>query len=123
MILGIGIDIEDISRFEGIMDKTKLFEKCFTEAERKYISSKKKYAQTACGIFCAKEAMLKALKTGLGGFPMSEIEINHEEGGAPYMSFFGKLKEYMKDKNAFVSISHCSNTAVAEVIIQSGGEN
>ena len=122
MILGLGIDIEDISRFEGITEKKRLFEKCFTEKEREYISAKKNYAQTACGIYCAKEAMLKALKTGLGGFPMTEIEVRHEDGGAPYMAFYGDLSKYMADKCALVSISHNTDSAVAEVIIQEKGD-
>ena len=122
MIRGIGIDTEDIKRFSDIKEKHSLMNKCFTEYERLYIISKVNFAQTAAGIFCAKEALFKALKTGIGAFPFLEAEVKHDDNGAPYYVFYGALEQHLENADVLLSISHNDTLAVAQVLIQDKGE-
>lgn len=112
MIVGTGIDLMLISRMEESMRKQAFLKKVFTPVERDYIKSKGHSAQTAAGIFCAKEAYLKAHGKGIGSIPFSAIEVLHKESGAPYM-------EHRDGMKIHVSISHMGDIAIAQVIVES----
>lgn len=112
IIIGIGTDIEEVSRFE---DRNSSFlKKCFTEKETEYAFKHKNYAQHLCGRFCAKEALSKAL--GHSG-KWHEAEIMNSESGKPYFVFYGELKEEVKDYYIELSISHCRNYATGVVAV------
>ena len=64
MIRGLGCDLCAISRMEKIMADGRFLHRYFTEGERAYIAARARGAQTAAGIFAAKEALVKALGTG-----------------------------------------------------------
>lgn len=99
----IGIDIVKISRIEKSIKSDLFLKKVFSNGEIEYCKTPENYA----GIFAAKEAYFKALKTGLR-FPLSKLEVCHEESGKPYF----------KDvENCDVSISHDGEYAVAAVIL------
>lgn len=110
-----GIDIAKISRFEKMSEE--LPKKIFSENEAEYIRSKKNRAQTAAGIFAAKEAFLKCCECGLFSAPLSEIEIVHF-GSAPRINLSGSALELAK-KSGFsrfdVSITHDGDYAAAVV--------
>ncbi len=112
MITGTGIDIMLIGRMEKSIESGAFLKKVFSPAERGYIEEKGNKAQTAAGIFCAKEAYLKARGCGIGPLPLKEIEVLHRESGAPYI--VGGDGEAVH-----VSISHMGDIAVAQVIIES----
>ena len=84
----IGCDIEKVNRIALSSDG--FFEKYFTQKERQYASSKAKPMETYTGMFCAKEAFVKALGTGFdGSVSIREIEILHDNSGAPYYNLNG----------------------------------
>lgn len=112
MIMGTGIDVMLIGRMEKSMEKDAFLHKVFTENELAYINGKGQKAQTAAGIFCAKEAFLKACGKGIGDIPLRQIEVGHTAQGAPHIVFEGAGK-------AHVSISHMGDIAVAQVILES----
>ena len=64
MIRGIGCDLCAIPRMEEILQDGRFLRRYFTADERAYILDRVQAAQTAAGIFAAKEALLKALGTG-----------------------------------------------------------
>jgi len=113
--MNIGTDITEISRFENLNDN--FFKKVFTEYERSYCDSKavQKYASFA-GIFSAKEAFSKAVGTGVRGFNLNEVEIKHNDLGAPYVVLYGRANELFNKMNFSVSISHSGEYALASVI-------
>ncbi len=121
MISAIGVDLEQISRLKRAMENPRFLEKCFTESEQKYILSKVNAAQSAAGIFCAKEAFIKALGVGIGFFPFCDIEVLHQENGKPYMKLYNRAKEMTEGANVLVSISHTGDLATAQVLIENGG--
>lgn len=116
----LGTDIAKISRFEKLT-KNDIPNKIFSETEAKYILSKKNRAQTAAGIFAAKEAFLKALGTGLNKVALNEITVTHSPYGSPKFAFFGKALEKTENLLAddiSLSISHDGDYAIAVVCIE-----
>lgn len=112
MIKGIGLDITLISKMQSKVDRQTFMNRIFTQKEQKYINSKGNRSQTAAGIFSAKEAFLKALGKGIFDIRLNDIEILHNNNGAPYINYpdVGKI---------FLSITHMGDIAAAQVIIES----
>ena len=61
MIRGLGCDVCAIERMVKILEKSRFLERYFTEGERAYIAARSHAAETAAGLFAAKEALVKAL--------------------------------------------------------------
>lgn len=124
MILSIGIDIAEVYRIRETIARTPRFaERVFTDAEREYCESKgAAAAQSYAGRFAAKEAFLKALKTGWRGkIAWTDIEIILDENGAPSLVLKGEAKTILESRgvtHVHLSISHTSEHAVAEVLLE-----
>jgi len=84
MILGVGLDLEDIERIGRAIEKPHFLERIFSEEERAHIAQKG--AQTAAGYWAAKEAVAKALGTGFRDFGMWDISVHNDELGKPEAS-------------------------------------
>ena len=110
--IAVGVDIEDIERFEN-KDKTFL-ERILTPAEIEYCTTKAKPAQHIAARFCAKEAVFKAL-SGFGekGIEFNKIEVYHDDG-VPYIRFLSDLSQKYQAK---ISLAHDKTKAIAYVII------
>ncbi|MCX7615505.1 MAG: holo-ACP synthase [Clostridiales bacterium] len=116
-IRGTGVDIVECARFERLITKQSFMNRVFSERELQYISGKGKLKyQSAAGIFCAKEAFLKACNTGILSLPLKEIEVDHDENGKPYIHLLNFCKEKYFGLKFELSISHCASYAVATVI-------
>lgn len=124
MILSIGIDIVEVYRIRASVARTPRFaERVFTEQERAYCESKGVAAvQSYAGRFAAKEAFLKALKTGWRGkITWQDIEVVSDESGVPTLNVKGEAKKILKKHGAsrvHLSISHTTDLAVAQVILE-----
>ncbi len=127
MIIGIGNDIVLIERFEN--KEPHFYEKIFTKSEIEYIEKKQYRSNTVAGLYAAKEALLKALGTGIGrGFWLTDVEILHDEQNAPYYVNTQKIVSYIAGKsqnnnndkniNMKLSISHDKLYASAFAIIE-----
>jgi phosphopantetheine--protein transferase-like protein len=113
MNIKVGCDIERISRFDKIVKGGAFFERIYTETEREYILASPRPAQTAAGIYCAKEAVSKALGRGLYGLVPNQIEIRHSESGAPEAVLLASALEQFPETGLSVSISHSGDYAQA----------
>jgi len=112
MIIGVGIDVVDINRFEQSLERTPgLGSKMFTEAERT------KSIQSLAARFAAKEALVKALNVE-NGILWHEAEIVSLEGGKPAFIFYGALADLVDGANVHLSISHDAGIATAIVIVE-----
>ena len=124
MILSIGIDIIEVYRIRETMTRTPRFvERVFTEQERLYCEKKGvAAAQSFAARFAAKEACLKALKTGWSGrITWHDIEILNDENGVPNLKIRGEAKNILEKTGAnqvHLSISHTTDHAVAQVILE-----
>lgn len=114
---GIGNDIIEIKRIENAVKKESFVKKIFTEKEIEYIASRGERAETYAGKFSAKEAVSKALGTGVRGFSPSDIEILNNELGKPYVIFKNSIKDFNDKFFVEISISHCKEYATAAAII------
>ncbi len=124
MIVSIGIDIIEVQRIREVLGRTPRFaERVFTAAECAYCDGRGAVAaQHYAARFAAKEAALKALQTGWrGGIGWQDEEIASREGGAPYLIFHGLVQELFARSGAtaaHLSMSHTSEHAIAEVILE-----
>ena len=117
MIMGVGVDIVDIARFERSAERTpSLTERLFAESERG------RPMQSLAGYFAAKEALIKAL-AGSGGMNWHEAVVTHNEDGAPRFELSGKALARQQTKGVsalHLSISHDAGLAIAVVIAEGG---
>ena len=123
MIKGTGIDIVEIKRIKEIIDKwgMKFSRRVFTYNEREYCRKKKYCYCSYAARFAAKEALLKALGTGLRDVSWKEIEITLDHFGKPEVKVYGKLKNILikqKINKIFLTLSHSSKYAIAQVILE-----
>lgn len=124
MIVSIGIDIVEVYRIAETIARTPRFAtRVFTAAEREYCDAKgAAAAQSYAGRFAAKEAFLKALKTGWRGkITWHDIEIVSDDQGVPSLKVSGEAESLMNALEAdriHLSISHTAEHAVAQVILE-----
>lgn len=116
MIKGTGVDIAEVERIKKNLENERFIKKIYTENEIEYLTTRKFNAETATGIFAAKEAVAKCLGTGFSNFGPCHIEILKDELGKPLVNLMGnalKRAEEMKIVNIQLSISHTAQTAIA----------
>ncbi|HEX3229629.1 MAG TPA: holo-ACP synthase [Pyrinomonadaceae bacterium] len=124
MIISIGVDIIEVRRVRETIERTPRFaQRVFTAAERAYCESRGAVAaQHYAARFAAKEAALKALQTGWsGGISWQDVEVAAKESGAPLILFHGRARELYEQSGAnaaHLSISHTTEHAIAEVVLE-----
>jgi holo-[acyl-carrier-protein] synthase len=86
MIFGIGVDILDTRRFEGVISRQKerFISKIFTLQEREFCSRRLRVNESFSKIFSIKEAVLKAISNTSGIF-WKDIEVFHDQNGKPFV--------------------------------------
>lgn len=108
--MACGIDIIEISRIKKAVEKNgKFLTKVFSENEIEYFEKNGGRFEVLAGFYAAKEAFVKCRKTGIRGTKLSQISIEHQNQGAPFIVFNG-ITQQMD-----VSISHDKTHAVAVV--------
>lgn len=121
MIVGIGIDMVELSRIrQAILRGDGLARRILTEKEFAIFSrySEKNKVEFLGGRFAAKEAVSKALETGIGSaISFQQIEILIHESGAPVMNIFSDMLD-MQNVHIHLSISHTSVSAIAQVVLE-----
>lgn len=122
MIIGIGCDTIEINRIAKAVQSQGFKERVFTMAETAYCESrgKQQYASFAAR-FAAKEAVLKALGTGLRGGALTEIEVRNDELGCPQIFLSGYHLELARAKGVkrcHLSLSHSKESALAYVVME-----
>lgn len=124
MIRGLGCDVCAVPRIQKAMENPRFLERWFTVYERGYIAARKNGAQTAAGIFAAKEAFVKALGTGFDALMPDQVGVCHDQSGAPVYDINDRMRDAMEKrfaKAAYLSISHDGDTAFAVCVLE--GEN
>ncbi len=105
------------------LNTARFVERVFTERERAYCDAKgMAAAQSYAARFAAKEAFLKALKTGWRGkITWHDIEICSDENNVPSLEIrgaAGKILENLGANQIHLSLSHTTEHAVAQVILE-----
>ena len=132
MILGFGNDICDITRIEEALERhgKRFEERVFTKAECEKARSRagagpRIVAATYAKRFAAKEALAKALGTGIRDIGWREMEVTNLPSGAPTMQLTGRaLKELQNltppgsHARIFLTLTDEYPYAQAQVIIE-----
>ena len=118
MILRTGIDLIEISRVSEVIARhgKHYLERIYTDTELEQCG---KNIESLAGRFAAKEAVAKALGTGIGEVTWKEIEILGDEQNAPKLHLYGVGDKKAKELGLTdwsVSISHSQSHAIAIVV-------
>ncbi|WP_106816598.1 holo-ACP synthase [Microbacterium timonense] len=117
MIVGIGVDLVDIPRFERTIQRTpRLVSRLFSETEQQL------KPHSLAARYAAKEALIKALG-GSDGVHWTEIEITSEASGRPVFSLCGSTAAVVAGRGItalHLSLSHDAGLATAYVIAEAG---
>lgn len=116
MILGVGIDMIEISRVAKACEKEAFLKRCYTEEE---IHSTRNNPASLAGNFAVKEAVSKVFGTGFRGFGLDSIEVLRDELGKPYVNLYKGAKEKADElgiTRIHVSISNTKEMAVAMAV-------
>ena len=117
-MLTTGIDMIEIHRVQKSLENPSFLRGVYGEVERMEWEKQGSKAESAAARFAAKEAFSKAMGTGLRGFSLPEVEVLHDELGAPYFVLSGKAKELVREKGVELSLSitHTKEFATAMVV-------
>lgn len=115
MILRTGIDTIELSRLETLRPaiRARFIQRVFTPRE---VEQARDRFEALSGLFAAKEAVSKALGTGIGYVAWREIEIVHLPSGQPLVVLSGRAKSVAEKiglESWSVSISHDRDKAIA----------
>jgi holo-[acyl-carrier protein] synthase len=118
MILRTGVDILEIDRLDSVSPaiRRRFIQRVYTPAEREILGEDN---EALAGRFAAKEAVSKALGSGIGFVRWQDIEILNGPFGEPVLNLYGnavKIAERLALDTWSVSISHSRNHAVAVAV-------
>jgi holo-[acyl-carrier protein] synthase len=125
MIVGLGVDITEVSRMEDVIQRRgrSFLERVFTPSEIAYCERHRHSAERYAGRFAAKEAAMKALGTGWSaGVRWVDIEVVREPSGKPTLKLSGASSEIARRlgvKHIALTITHTGGTALAQVVFES----
>lgn len=124
MILGTGIDIIEVARVEGSVERfgERFLRRVLLPEEIAYCQQHKSPGPFIAVRFAAKEAISKAFGTGIGSqLGWQDMEIRRKESGEPYVVLHGggqQLFEARGAKQLLVSLSHTVNYAAAVAVLE-----
>jgi holo-[acyl-carrier protein] synthase len=118
MILRTGIDLIEIARIRAAIERhgERFSRRIFTPVELAYCAGR---AESLAARFAAKEAVSKALGTGIGPVSWQEIEIRGGEYEAPAIILHERAERIAKQLRLTtwsVSLSHSETHAIALVV-------
>ena len=115
---GVGIDLLEIERLERAIARTpRLAERIFTEGERAYAASRARPGLHLAARFCAKEAVVKALR--LEAWSHHDIEVVGG-GGPPVVHLTGRAEERARELGVTVQISLTHTHGMAGAVAVAG---
>jgi len=125
-IVGHGIDLVETARIAEVLGnhQERFLERVFTAAEQAYRADSRRRVEHLAARFAAKEAVMKALGTGLAsGITWTEIEVQTEPTGAPGLRLHGRAAEVAAGLGItswHLSLSHTDSHAIASVMACAG---
>ncbi len=126
-VLGVGVDAVDVERFRRILDRRPGFAaRFFTETEQADAHRSPDPTESLAARFAAKEAVMKALGTGLGGFALTDVEVRRSAGtgatrNAPTVALHGSAAALAAQRGIellHLSLTHTSQVAIAFVVAE-----
>ncbi len=124
MISGVGIDLVEIGRIEGAIERwgEKFLNRIYSSAEIDYCRRHSFPPQHFAARFAAKEAFLKSLGIGIfRGVAFRDVEVCVGKMGKPDLSLHGEADRLLSGKKVaavHLSLSHSTRYATAIVILE-----
>ncbi len=124
MIIGIGVDLEEVDRVREAIDRhgRRFIDRIFTPQEIAFVEERANRIERYAVRFAAKEAAMKALGTGWScGVSWLDCEIVNDPDGRPHLHLHGKaavIAEQRGCKRRWVSLSHTHRGVVAQVVLE-----
>jgi holo-[acyl-carrier protein] synthase len=120
-MLRVGVDMMDVERVARSLERygERFYARFYTETERQHCQGQ---PQRLAARFAAKEAVAKALGTGIGDIGWREIEVDCDGRGRPILRLHGnaaKLAQEMGLTTWEISLSHTQDQAIAFVVATS----
>ncbi len=121
-IHGIGVDVVETSRIRQSMERLgePFLNRVFTSRERTYCDGMKFPATHYAARFAAKEAIAKALGTGIGpDLGWQDMEILRKDSGQPYVILSGNGKRFADRSgisSILISLTHTDHYAAANAV-------
>src|SRR5438552_9914386 len=126
-INGIGVDLVNIPRMRDVIDRwqDRFLRRVFTEQEIAYCRARRDPVPHFAARFAAKEAVLKALGTGLRmGVSWRELEVQRERGQAPTLVLSGRSREVSEargGRRVLLALTHDGDYACAHAMLVDDG--
>ena len=123
MTIAIGTDIVEIQRIANVLERQgdKFVQRILTESEIAEYQARGNSVAFLAKRFAAKEAIAKALGTGIGrGISFQHMIVSNNSEGAPQVELQANAAERLKQlggTNVLLSLSDEKNTALAYVVI------
>jgi holo-[acyl-carrier protein] synthase len=115
VIIGIGVDVVNIGRFEVALRRTPaLAARLFTESERRGRS------ESLAASFAAKEAVAKAMGAP-SGLSWTDVEVLRDAAGRPRLEMQGTVADAASQRGIrhwHVSLSHDAGVSIAMVVAE-----
>ena len=124
MIIGIGIDLVEVGRVKKLLARhpRRAVQRLFTEREAQHCAGTRRPDESFAARFAAKEALLKALGTGLAdGATWCDVEVITLPGGAPRLHLRGATRQLADARGvvrAHVTLTHTREIAGAYVVLE-----
>lgn len=119
-VVAVGVDLVDIDRIRRVIERQPRFvDRVYTAAEEAYCRKRRDPAERFAARFAAKEAVLKALGTGLGGADFADIEVIRRPSGQPELAVRGRAEAKAAELGIggwLITITHSSHLAQAFVV-------
>lgn len=125
-IFGIGIDVVEVERIASAIERhgEPFLARLFTPDEREYCEAHRTPAPHYAARFAAKEAVSKALGTGIGANAgLLEMEVIRQTSGAPAIRLSGAAGAFAREQGIIeiqISLSHTALYAAANAIAIAG---
>ncbi len=124
MIVGIGLDVVEVPRFEGVLVRhgERFERRVFAPGEIAACARRADRSRALAARFAAKEACLKALGTGWAeGLAFSQVEVENEPSGRPGLRLHGRAGERAAALGVVrihLSLTHDGEVAAAMVVLE-----
>jgi len=121
-VAGVGIDITEVDRVAKLVERhgKRFLERVFTRRELEYCLGRKRQSEHLAARFAAKEAVSKALGTGIGArVGWRDIEVVRESVGRVHIVLSGGAREVargLRIRRIHVSLSHTRAYAAAHAV-------
>jgi holo-[acyl-carrier protein] synthase len=122
----VGTDIVGVERLERLLaEQPEIAQRVFTERELAYCAGRRRRGEHLAARFAAKEAVLKALGTGLGTrMRWTDIEVVNQRSGRPLARLSGEVGVVARQRgvrHVDISLSHIPGLALASAALVCDG--